>query len=170
MRTFISIQIPEEIKKKIIEIQLPDFVGKKIEKENLHLTLKFLGEVSKEQIETIKERLRKIHLKKFAAKITEAGVFNENFIKIIWLNIENCEGLQKEIDEVLFGLFEKEKRFMGHLTIARVKFCEDRKKVIEEIRKIKTSEEFNVESFELMKSDLKREGPVYEILEKYNLE
>ncbi len=42
MRTFIAVKIPEEIKKKIIEIQnkLPEFVGKKIEEENLHFKLR----------------------------------------------------------------------------------------------------------------------------------
>ncbi len=171
MRTFIAVKIPEEIKKKIIEIQnkLPEFVGKKIEEENLHLTLKFLGEVSEEQIKIVKEKLRKIKIKKFNAKISDVGVFTETFVRIIWIKIENCEELQKEIDEVLSGLFEEEKRFMGHLTIARVKSCKDKKKLIEEVKKLKLNEEFIINEFELMKSDLKREGPVYHVLEKYSL-
>lgn len=171
MRIFIAINLPEEIKKKIIEIQnkLPEFIGKKTEFENLHLTLKFIGEVSEEQIKIVKEKLRKIKIKKFNAKINNIGVFSETFLKIIWIKIENCEELQEQIDEALSGLFEKEKRFMGHLTIARVKSCKDRKTTIEEIKRLKLNEEFLVNEFELMKSDLKREGPVYEVLEKYNL-
>jgi 2'-5' RNA ligase len=171
MRTFIAINLPEEIKKKIIEIQnkLPDFVGKKIEEENLHLTLKFLGEVSEGQIKIVKEKLKKIKIKKFNAKISDVGVFTETFVRIIWIKIENCQELQEQIDEVLSGLFEKEKRFMSHLTIARVKFCKDRKKLIEEVQKLKLNDEFLVDEFELMKSDLKREGPVYHVLDKYSL-
>ena len=47
MRTFIAVDIPENVKEEIIKIQdkLPEFVGKLTELENLHLTLKFLGEI-----------------------------------------------------------------------------------------------------------------------------
>ena len=60
MRTFIAIDIPDSIKNEIIKIQnsLPEFIGKKTEKENLHLTLKFLGEIDEEKIELIKKELR----------------------------------------------------------------------------------------------------------------
>ena len=131
--------------------------------------MKFLGEVSEEQMKIVEEKLRKIKIKKFNAKISDAGIFTETFVRIIWIKIENCEELQKEIDEILSGLFEREKRFMSHLTIARVKFCKDKKKLIEDVEKLKLNEEFSVNEFELMKSDLKREGPVYEVLEKYSL-
>jgi len=59
MRAFISLELPEEIKKEIVKIQnkLPEFIGKKTEKQNLHLTLKFLGEVGEEELEKIKKKL-----------------------------------------------------------------------------------------------------------------
>ena len=58
MRCFISIDIPKEIRDKIkkIQEQLPEFVGKKTEQENLHLTLKFLGEVDERFLIDIKNR------------------------------------------------------------------------------------------------------------------
>jgi 2'-5' RNA ligase len=47
MRAFISIEFPEEIKNELkkIQEQLPEFKGKNTEPKNLHLTLKFLGEI-----------------------------------------------------------------------------------------------------------------------------
>lgn len=170
MRAFIAIDIPEEIKKKIVEIQnrLPELEGKKTEYENLHLTLKFLGEVDEEKIFEIKERLKRMDLGSFEVEIKEAGIFSN---RIIWLGIRNCNKLQEEIDNALAGIFEKEERFMGHLTIARVKNIKDKKKFLTEINKIKIIPiKFTVKEFNLKKSILKKEGPVYENIKVYNLE
>ena len=172
MRTFISIEIPEEVKKEIVKIQksLPEFQGKLTEEENLHLTLKFLGEVDEEQIEKIKEKLREIKFNKFETEVDSIGVFSENFIKIVWLHMTNCEELQKQIDEALENMFEKEDRFMSHLTIARVKNIKDKKKFLEELKKMKIDKmKFSVSSFNLKNSILTKEKPVYEIIEEYSL-
>jgi len=172
MRTFISLELPEEIRKEIIQIQkkIPEFSGRKTEPENLHLTLKFLGEISEQEVEKIKARLREIKLKKFQAEISELGVFNPNFVKIIWLKINGCDELQKIIDNKLENLFPKEKRFMSHLTIARVKKINDKDKFISKLKNIKTKNiKFNISNFFLKKSTLTSEKPVYEIIEEFNL-
>lgn len=173
MRTFISIEIPEEIKDEIIKIQkqLPEFHGKKTEKENLHLTLKFLGEIDESKIEQIQEKLKEIKLRKFKSEIDSIGVFSEKFVRIIWLHIKNCDELQREIDKKLLDLFEPENRFMSHLTIARIKNIKDKKRFLEELNKIKIQKiKFNVGSFYLMKSELYKKGPRYSLIEKYNLD
>ena len=77
----------------------------------------------------------------------------------------------KEIDRVLEGLFKPEKRFMGHLTIGRVKGVKSKKEFIEKLEKIKVSEmKFRVNSFNLMESKLSETGAKYRVLKKYNLE
>jgi len=159
MRCFISIDMPKNIQSKIKEIQnkLPEFKGKITETENLHLTLKFLGEIDEEKIKEVKEILSKIRVKSFDTEIKELGVFAENFIRIIWLHLTNCGELQEQVDRVLDGLFKKEKRFMGHLTIARVKNVN--------IPKVR----FKVDNFRFKSSVLGEEGPIYETLEEYNL-
>ena len=172
MRIFISIDMPEEVKREIKQIQdkLLDFQGKKTEQENLHLTLKFLGEVDEKKIENVKRRLKEIKFNQLETEIDSIGVFSEKFVKIIWLHLTNCEESQKKIDEALFGMFEKEKRFMSHLTIARVKKLDNKKKFLEDLRKIKIPEiKFVVDNFRLKKSILEEKGPVYETLEEYEL-
>ncbi len=171
MRTFISIDIPEEIKKEIMKIQdkLPEFRGKKTETENLHLTLKFLGEIGEEELEKVKEKLREIKFNQFETEIDSMSVFSEKFIRIIWLHLSNGDELQKEIDEKLKDLFEKEKRFMNHLTIARVKNVKDKKIFLGKLKEIKIPKmKFVVDSFRLKKSVLEKQGPKYEIIEEYN--
>ena len=82
---FISIDIPEQIKDAIERIQnaLPEFFGKKTEKENLHLTLKFLGNLPDKEIEIVKEKLNEIDFRKFESKIDGIGFFSEKFIRIV---------------------------------------------------------------------------------------
>lgn len=172
MRVFISIDIPDKVKNEIRKIQdaLPEFIGKKIEFENLHLTLKFLGEVDENKIGEIRERLRQIKFNKFGAEINKLGVFSEKFIRIIWLCLNNCEELQKEIDKKLKYLFNKEKRFMGHLTIARVKKINDKKEFLKKLKEIKIKPiKFTINNFKFKNSFLKPEGPVYETVEEYLL-
>ncbi len=172
MRIFVAIDIPVKILNKIKEIQnkLHNFEGKKTEQENLHLTLKFLGHISKDEIEEVKKRLRRIKLKGFEAEIDSLGVFDPDSIRIIWLHMTNCEELQREVDEALSGLFEKEKRFMSHLTIARVKNVKEINKFFLGLRKIKFDKiKFKVKNFNLKNSVLSRKGSVYENLEEYDL-
>lgn len=172
MRCFISIDLPKDIKKEIKKIQnkLPKFLGKKTELENLHLTLKFLGEIDKEKVEEVEKRLGKIDLKKFETKIDDFGVFSEKFIRIIWLHLTHCDNLQRNVDDKLKDLFEKEHRFMSHLTIARVKNIKDKKEFLKELKKMEIKQiKFQVNEFYLMKSELTSKGPVYSVIKKYKL-
>lgn len=175
MRCFISIDIPEDIKDEIVEIQkdLEEqnlFSGKLTEKENLHLTLKFLGELDEQGVKRVRKKLGEIKFKKFKSGLENLGVFTPNLIKIIWITLAGCGELQKEIDEKLSSLFGKEERFMSHLTIARVKSVKDKEKFISELGKIDyEKKEFCVSEFKLKKSTLTEKGPVYEDIEVYNL-
>lgn len=170
MRCFISIDIPERIKRKIqiVQEQLPEFLGKKTEAENLHLTLKFLGEINKEELEKVKKKLSDMKFEKFETQADSIGFFSEDFIRIIWLHLTNCEKLQKYLDKELKDLFEPEKRFMSHLTIARVKNIKDKKGFLEDLKKVKMSEiKFVVDKFRLKESILTSSGPEYKILGEY---
>lgn len=170
MRCFVSIDIPNNIKKKIAEIQkqLPDFEGKITETENLHLTLKFLGWINDDIVLKVEKLLEKIKFKQFEIKIDSIGIFSD---RIIWLNAKNCDELEKIVDENLKDLFEKENRFMGHLTIARIKQIKDKKKFQDILKEIKIPEmKFIVQDFNLKKSKLTRKGSIYDNLKVYTLE
>jgi RNA 2',3'-cyclic 3'-phosphodiesterase len=171
MRTFIALKFPPKVLMQIKEIQdvLPECSCKKTELKNLHLTLKFLGEVPSDKLEDIKLRLRNVKFSQFESEIKEIGFFDKQERGILWLGITNCENIQKEIDKSLEGLYEKENRFMGHLTIARTGKILS-KKLIEETNKINIPKMFFIlDKFYLMCSKLKKDGPTYTVLEEYNL-
>lgn len=177
MRCFIALDLPREAINEIRGIQEAIrkqnlFTGKFTEDENLHLTLKFLGEIDEETIEKVKKRLQRIKMGPFEVSLGEIGAFSTRFIKIVWIKLEGKEiwDLQKEIDERLKELFVPEARFMSHVTIARVKRVPDKKALLEYIKKIAPKKlKFKVSEFFLKKSTLQSEGPVYEDLEKYLL-
>lgn len=175
MRCFIALELNEEFKNEIKKIQellrkKNLFNGKFTEIENLHLTLKFLGEIEDDKVEEVKKKLGEIKLESFIAEAGEIGVFSENFIKIIWIHLKGAEKLQKEIDKKLKSLFEPEARFMSHITIVRVKSVNDKKALLDYLESVKPKKvKFKVEKFSLMKSELFPEGPVYGALEEYSL-
>lgn len=172
MRVFISLKFSEKISKEIQKIQssLPSFKGKKTNIENLHLTLKFLDEISLDELNEIKSKLEKINFPTFKSQLGEIGFFDNDGRGIIWVSIINCEFLQKEIDSVLSTMFVNEQRFMGHITIARVKKISDKKIFLEKLKNIVFEKlSFTVDKFYIIESKLNKEGPEYFTLGEYNL-
>jgi 2'-5' RNA ligase len=143
------------------------FEGKLAERENLHLTLKFLGDISEEQAEKVKEMLGKVKFGKFSVKLANVGVFDKKIIRIIWVALEAKElfDVQKEIDNSLKDLFAEEERFMGHVTIARPKFVKDKEKLIGKLKSLKVSDKsYAIDKISFKRSELTKSGPIYENL------
>lgn len=172
MRCFISLDIPLKVKNYIkkIQLKLSNFRGKITEKNNLHLTLKFLGEIDSKKLIEVKSVLEKIKFKKIHANIDSIGVFDSNIIKIVWIKINGIDELQKIIDESLKDFFSFEKRFMSHLTIARVKSIKNKREFLNKLSSIPIEKiRFSVDKFVLKESFLKRDGSVYKDLGVYFL-
>jgi len=177
VRCFVALDLPREVMNHIHDIQNQIkkqnlFTGKFTDIETLHLTLKFLGEIDSEKVEEVKKKLREIKFPAFEARLGNVGTFGERgYIRVVWIELIGAYNLQKQIDSALNGLFQPEFRFMGHITLARVKSVGDKKALLEYIKHIKPKDfRFNVDKFFLKKSTLMPEGPVYEDLESYQLE
>ncbi len=176
LRTFICIEFPESVVKEVARIQsLLDkkFIGKFTELENLHLTLKFLGEISPKQLEEVKLALSLIEFHQFNAHLSSIGVFSyRTNPRIIWIKVASkyIHDLQKRIDHALAPLFKPEERFMSHLTVARVKHTPDKKYFYEYFKNLSVKEvSFPVNSFLLKSSELMPVGPVYTTIQEYSL-
>ena len=177
IRAFICIDFPQEIIKEITRIQsvLKNklFTGKLTEPENLHLTLKFLGELSPQQLSNVKSALKKIIFPEFEASLAETGTFSfRKSPRIAWIKVGGKQifQLQKEIDQSLEKLFPKEQRFMSHLTIARIKYVKDKQDFIDYIENLPLKKlKFTVREFKLKSSELLPLGPKYTTIKTYML-
>jgi len=174
-RTFICIEFPDSVIKEIARIQevlsRKKFTGKMTELGNLHLTLKFLGEIDVELLGKVKERLKGIKFHSFEAKLGELGTFmSYGKPKIVWVKLygDGIWTLQKMIDSALEDLFKKEERFMSHITIARVKHVKDSGNFIDYVKNIGTKEvKFSVDGFKIKSSVLERLRPIYKDIAVY---
>lgn len=130
MRVFIGIDIDEELKKEIDQLQqqLHSTKGKWKDKSNLHITLKYLGEVDSIQMDEIDGVMKKIcyNRKSFKLKLGDLGIFpGNNDIRVLWLGVtgdlENLHELYKDIDKEMLGIgFSLEKRgYTPHITIGQ---------------------------------------------------
>ncbi len=178
MRCFISIPLPEDIKEILIQTQKRLFGHAKVRwiaKKNLHLTIKFLGEITEKDIKEIKERLSKIKFESIKTKLNALGTFPDlSYIRVIWVNLtpeERIIKLQQKIDQELLYKFPQEQRFSTHITLGRVKFIKKKKDFIKQLKETKIPDkEFTINEFQLMKSTLTKDGPIYNVIETFKTE
>ena len=174
MRIFISVDVPENLGDALVKIQeqlkMPDLNAKFVEKHNFHLTLKFIGEKTDEQVQIIKEKLKQVKHRKFKAHFGSLGVFpSVNYVRVIWLSLEPKQEFQKISSQINALLPFGDKRFTSHVTLARVRMIKDKEALKKKLQEIKIPKmEFNVEKFKLKKSTVMRTGPVYHDLCVYN--
>ncbi|MCM8781418.1 MAG: RNA 2',3'-cyclic phosphodiesterase [Candidatus Omnitrophica bacterium] len=187
MRLFIAVELPEEIKDFLANLQM---ILKKtgadvkwVEAKNIHLTLKFLGEVDEEKIDKVIRILEETARDKdrFYIHLNSCGAFpNLKFPRVIWVGIDkgNVETTQIAIslEEKLAKLgIPKEKRpFSSHITLGRVKSGLNRQRLNEELTRIEKNlsfptQEYQIKKIALFKSTLTPNGPIYEVIKEANL-
>ena len=182
VRAFLAIDLDDDLKPKINrlikEFKKTDARIKYVELTNLHLTLKFFGEIDTNGLELLEEKIANVvsEFEPFDIKIRSCGAFpNKNHIKVIWVGIDDdaiIKDLHDKLDNEFTRLgFDKDKKFSTHLTIGRMKAAKNKDKVkstIEEFGDIEIGE-MRVDKISLKKSTLKPSGPVYEDLKVFEL-
>ncbi|HLC98575.1 MAG TPA: RNA 2',3'-cyclic phosphodiesterase [Candidatus Nanoarchaeia archaeon] len=171
MRLFIGFDASSEAKEEIIQAQKSLKDSKLNLAKDFHLTLKFLGEVKESKVDEIGKKLEDVGFESFEAELDSIGVFpGEDYIKVVWVGLEpkyEITQLQKSIENALEGLFPKDDRFHPHITIARVKFINDKKQFKDDLKAIQIRRvKFMVDRFKLIKSVLGPQGPLYEVIKE----
>lgn len=166
-RVFIAINLPEEIKKEIygkLSAKIPKEGCKAVARENLHITLQFIGYVSDGGIGEIKQKmaaLKETQSRPFGVSLSGTGEFNG---RVLWLGAREGDAEICRIAEALGeALGIKDERFHPHVTLARNKSLSSAEfgKIASALEKENYGARFEVKSVDLMESILKPQGPEY---------
>src|SRR5712692_5342197 len=178
LRTFISIDLEDrQILSRIASIlsSLQALGGdlKPVERENIHLTLKFLGNVSTHRLAEVKSSLKQLTFPAFTAEIKGAGAFpNLNHMNVIWVGVNEgwsqVEQIYEQVEKLLSSLgFRRENRpFSPHITIARIRSGRNREEIANFLRRL-SEESFGtitLDRVRLKQRILSRSGPKYSTL------
>lgn len=185
MRTFIAIDLNEEIKANINQLIEKLDIGnpgiKWVEKNGMHLTLKFLGNISPEKSSSIQSSLEKAvgEFSSFPLILRGTGFFppGKKIPRVLWVGIEKNESLQSlqaRVEEEMEKLhFPKEKRkFHPHLTLGRVKKNYGVEAVLKELQQYENADfgEMKVDKITFFQSALKPSGAEYTKLSEHSLQ
>jgi len=184
MRAFIAIELLSETQgevnklQKLIEKQNL-FSAKYVEPKNIHLTLKFLDEISEEQATKISEILKLICKNSKAINISFSGLGSfpsQSRVNVLWIGLKDgdseIKSLRMQIDNELSKIgFAKDKDYTNHITLARVKAVYDKAKLKDLFKRF---EKINIAGFKankikLIKSTPTSEGHIYETISEFGL-
>ncbi len=184
-RAFIAIDLPAGIRSSLAEAQEIlksfGFRVKWVRPQNIHLTLKFLGNIDSDHIEKIiaAMTLTVTDFNSVSLSTGEIGVFPDiRRPRVIWAGLngqlEKLDNLQQTLDGHLAGLgFPRETRtFKGHLTLGRVKgkIASARMKTAIDRLKGVESKLFEISEIILFKSELRPTGAVYSKVQRVNFD
>ena len=183
IRSFLAIELDNDLVPGILDVQ-KEFKKtnanvKYVPEENMHFTLKFFGNIDEEMVDDIALAVEKVikNYSSFDLNIKNCGCFpNKKVIKVLWLGLEEgspIKNLQKDLDKEFKKLgFKKERNFISHLTIGRVKSPKNKKELRNTIEKFEDIEigKMNVSKICLKKSTLTPHGPIYENIKVFDLD
>lgn len=182
MRTFIAVEIPEQLKPQVIAAQKKIAATgvdiKLVEPANMHYILKFIGEIDQATVEKVKNALVGISFPAFDIHITGIGAFpSRKYIRVVWLGCregtQELTALAATVEEKLaeIGIPKERRPFTPHLTLGRVasaKAKEALAKVLEELENIDIGTA-HIDKFVFFQSQLSPKGPTYTPLLTVNL-
>lgn len=147
--------------------------------ENFHMTLKFVGESSEEQIGIVQELLHKIsgQFDPFGFMLNQLGIFGSSYQpRVIWAGVNGNQQLQRFCDHALdefdrAGWERTRQNLVPHLTMARIKIIRDKKRFSSIISQLndQLKEAVDVNEILLYESILHARGPEYQIIERFKL-
>ena len=143
---------------------------KLVKPENIHITVRFLGNIPPSQVDEIYNEMKNVDFSPFQIEIKGVGVFpNLRRINVVWAGIrKGADELQRIFDQLeprlqKIGVKKETRGFSPHLTIARVRTSHRKAELIRCLKEIEDYEFGIVEAkcLRLKRSILKPQGPIY---------
>ncbi len=181
IRAFIAVEIPEEVQSELIEIaaMFKPHINRAswVKHGNLHLTLKFLGDIESDRIEEISSALKEVAagFVPFSIRFSDVGVFPDpRRPRVLWVGLGEGEKemirMANAIEEAMERLgFKRERRpFTPHLTLARIKGPSNLTGPLGDFQMPNVSP-VRVAGFSLIRSQLDPKGAIYTRIREFNL-
>lgn len=180
IRSFVAFDMESEtVLKRLTEVQARLAATgadlKVVEPKNIHITLRFLGNISASAIENIFDGMKKVQFVPFNVKVLGVGAFpNVRFPRVVWAGItEGADKLREIFNQIephllRLGFAADPKGFSPHLTIARVRSSRNKAELAKLITE-NASYEFGIVKaacLRLKRSDLTPRGPIYSTLKE----
>ena len=176
MRLFVALPLPQIVAQSIMLIQGGVPGARWQTREQLHLTLRFIGEVDGSDAAMLDEALAGIAAPGFKLQLHGVGQFGNRQPHTLWAGLRKSEvlaHLQSKVDNAIrrVGQPQDAHKFMPHVTVGRLR-NPDGGKLIEWLthHALFTSPEFRVNAFHLYSSRLTSDGSVYAVEQDYVLE
>jgi len=174
-RLFVAIRPPEHIRELLIDAMDDSADFRWQSDEQLHITLRFIGEVDRPLGDDLADALSRIRTHRFELRIHGVGLFEQRSGGALWAGVEPKEpiaALASKVQRVCqqTGLEAERRAFHPHITLARWKGRRSREAAdfLERTRGL-GSAVFEVDAFVLFESQLSRHGAHYEAVATYAL-
>jgi 2'-5' RNA ligase len=178
-RLFVAIELPPDVKERLVALQTHIPTARWVNPEQMHLTLRFLGDVPENRVESVKSALETVQSPGFDLALRGVGRFppqNKKAPRVLWVGIPSqplVMDLQEKIENELrlAGFPPDNKAFHPHITLARLKV----QKPVKQVSDFLTAQArfrvspFSITRFILVKSVLSAQGPTYTNEAIYNL-
>lgn len=175
LRLFVGIGFPPQLKLRLslLETGLPG--AKWVDPGNLHLTLRFIGEIAEDQAADVDEGLAHVRARPFTLQLAGTGVFGGNRPHALWVGVERDPGLallRDKIEQALIraGLPPEPRKFAPHVTLARLN--NPPREALHDFlaaHALFRADPLPVESFHLIASFPTKAGAIYEDQAEYPL-
>lgn len=178
IRSFIAFDLDNELVIKRLSEAQTTLVNtganlKLVKPQNIHITMRFLGNISPSMVNSIHEEMEKISFASFDVEIKGLGVFPKlKYARVIWAGIrkgaDELTNVFNQLEPLLrkLGFKPDSKGFSPHLTIARVKTGKNKTELVQCIQEL-ADYEFGIvraDCLKLKKSVLTPKGPIYSTL------
>ncbi len=177
MRLFVALALPDDLRDQLYALASGLPGARWVDAPNLHLTLRFIGEVDGHAAEDVDAALAGVQSRRFSVTLSGVGQFgDERRLRALWVGVEPNEALERlqaKIETALqrAGLEPEKRKFKPHVTLARFRTNPGerlRDYIVQ--RALFRADPFEVREFTLFSSYLAREGAIYAPEAVYSLD
>ncbi len=182
-RIFAAIDISDEARIKVadyIEDLRDEFSSLRVgweKAEKLHLTVKFLGDVDSNELQSLTEAVEKTarQFSNFSLQISQTGVFpSKRNARILWLGVDDQQESLQKISDVLEtecrqkGFVKESRKFKAHLTVGHLREPNKSKELVDRhLNKTFAAVKFEVSEIVIYESRLQKSGSIYSVVSKH---